>query len=124
LCLVVVQLALQVSAHAFTLPENFTDTAVIENLQDPDGFAFSPDGRIFISERISGKLRVAKYNAGTDSWSLNAMPFYTFDTPTMVRRSGGLRDIAFDPNFVSNGYVYAFYMDNDSGADSGQQWQP
>jgi len=114
LCLVVVQLALQVSAHAFTLPENFTDTAVIENLQDPDGFAFSPDGRIFISERISGKLRVAKYNAGTDSWSLNATPFYTFDTPTMVRRSGGLRDIAFDPNFVSNGYVYAFYMDNDS----------
>ena len=100
--------------QAFTLPENFTDTPVIENLQDPDGFAFSPDGRLFISERITGKLRVAKYTQGTDSWSLNVLPFYTFNTPTPTRRSGGLRDIAFDPNFASNGYVYAFYMDNAS----------
>lgn len=110
----------QSNALAFTLPENFTDTPVIENLQDPDGFAFSPDGRIFISERITGKLRIAKYNAGADTWSVNAAPFYTFDTPKdgngnpEARRSGGLRDIAFDPNFMSNGYVYAFYMDHTS----------
>ena len=111
---------LQGSALAFTLPENFTDTAVIQNLQDPDGFAFSPDGRIFISERITGKLRIAKYNSGSDTWSLEATPFYTFNTPKdgsgnpEARRSGGLRDIAFDPNFLSNGYVYAFYMSNDT----------
>lgn len=97
-------------SSAFTLPENFTDTPVIQNLQDPDGFAFSPDGRMFISERITGKLRVAKYDVGTASWSLNVAPFHTFDTPSEVRRSGGLRDIAFDPNFASNGHVYAFYM--------------
>ena len=102
--------------HAFTLPENFTDEAVLENLQDTDGFAFSPDGRLFISERITGKLRIAKYDAGNDTWTLNATPFYTFDTPTdgsgqpEARRSAGLRDIAFDPNFATNGYVYAFYM--------------
>ena len=108
------------NALAFTLPENFTDQAVLQNLQDTDGFAFSPDGRLFISERITGKLRVAKYNGATDSWSLNAQPFYTFDTPKNgagqpeARRSGGLRDIAFDPNFSSNGYVYAFYMANGS----------
>jgi hypothetical protein len=103
---------------AFTLPENFVDEAVIQNLQDPDGFAFSPDGRLFISERISGKLRVATYSAGSDTWVLNATPFHTFDTPKdgngqpEARRSGGLRDITFDPNFAVNGYVYAFYMHN------------
>jgi len=103
-------------SYAFTLPENFTDVPVIQNLQDPDGFAFSPDGRLFISERITGNLRVANYNSVDDSWTLNATPFYTFDTPRdgsgqpQARRSGGLRDIAFDPDFETNGFVYAFYM--------------
>ena len=62
---------------AFTLPVNFSDQPVLENLQDPDGFAFSPDGRLFISERITGRLRVAKYNASNDTWTLNSEPFYT-----------------------------------------------
>ena len=111
---------LQTAAQAFTLPTNFTDQAVLENLQDTDGFGFSPDGRLFISERITGRLRVAKFNAGSDTWTLNATPFYTFDTPKNnagqpeARRSGGLRDIAFDPNFASNGFVYAFYMTDSS----------
>ena len=96
--------------NAFTLPANFTDIPVIENLQDPDGFDFSPDGRMFISERITGNLRVAKYNSMTDTWSLNPTPFHTFDTPSPVRRSAGLRDIAFDPDFANNGFIYAFYM--------------
>ncbi|MEO0367420.1 MAG: PQQ-dependent sugar dehydrogenase [Pseudomonadota bacterium] len=110
------------NAVAFTLPENFTDTPVLENLQDTDGFAFSPDGRLFISERITGQLRVAKRDQADDSWSLNATPFYSFDTPRddggtpTAHRSAGLRDIAFDPDFVNNGYVYAFYM-----ADSSKQ---
>lgn len=108
------------AAQAFTLPANFTDTPQITGLQDPDGFAFSPDGRLFISERITGKLRVAKYNAQTDSWVLNPTPFYTFDIPKNgsgqpeARRSAGLRDIAFDPDFANNGFVYAFYMKHGS----------
>lgn len=102
------------ASNAFTLPENFTDSPIIQNLQDPDGFAFAPDGRIFISERISGRLLVAKYSQSSDSWSVNAQPFYTFETPSEVRRSAGLRDIAFDPDFSNNGFVYAFYMHNDT----------
>lgn len=111
-------LGISVSTYAFTLPDSFVDETVIQNLQDTDGFAFSPEGRMFISERISGKLRIAKYDQGTDIWSLNSEPFYTFDTPKdanglpEARRSAGLRDIAFDPNFASNGYIYAFYMSN------------
>ena len=44
---------------AGTLPENFQNLLVVNNLQDPSSFEFSPDGRIFISERITGNLLVA-----------------------------------------------------------------
>ena len=104
---------------AFDLPPNFENIQVINRLNDPDGFAFSPDGRMFISERITGRLLVAKFNPATQAWELNAQPFYTFDIPKdnqgtpQARRSAGLRDIAFDPNFVNNGFVYAFYMKDD-----------
>lgn len=106
--------------HAFDLPADFENVQVLNSLRDPDGFAFSPDGRMFISERVTGKLRVARYDANSDSWELNPEPFYTFNTPKdtngdpQARRSAGLRDIAFDPNFASNGFVYAFYMSNDT----------
>ena len=103
------------SVLAYTLPPNFDNIEVINSLSDPDGLAFSPDGRMFISERITGRLRVAVYDKLTDLWSLNPTPFHTFDIPKengvpTARRSAGLRDIAFDPNFTSNGYIYAFYM--------------
>ena len=97
---------------AFDLPANFENQVIVENLKDPDYFAFSPDGRMFISERITGKLLVAKFNTTTDVWSINPTPFYTFDTPEPVRRSAGLRSIAFDPDFINNGFIYAFYMKN------------
>jgi len=101
------------------LPENFQESEIISDLSDPDGMAFSPDGRLFISERITGRLLVAKYDSGSDSWSLNPDPFFTFDIPKSANgqpkrlRSAGLRDIAFDPDFASNGFIYAFYMKDD-----------
>lgn len=101
------------------LPANFENIQILSGLGDPDGMAFAPDGRLFISERITGKLRIAKYTAGTDTWALNAQPFYTFDIPKdgtgqpERRRSAGLRDVTFDPNFATNGFVYAFYMKDD-----------
>lgn len=104
------------STQAFDLPSGFENVQVIGNLQDPSGFDFSPDGRMFIAERVTGRLLVARYDDTRDQWVLNPQPFYTFDTPKdsngnpEARRSAGLRDIAFDPNFASNGYVYAFYM--------------
>ncbi|MBX2869101.1 MAG: PQQ-dependent sugar dehydrogenase [Acidiferrobacterales bacterium] len=106
------------SASAFTLPTNFDNVEVVGGLSDPDGLAFSPDGRMFISERITGRLRVATYNSSNDSWDLLATPFHTFDIPKdqngnpSALRSAGLRDITFDPDFSNNGLIYAFYMKN------------
>lgn len=93
------------------LPANFVETLVLSGLDSPDHLVFSPDGRMFISERVTGKLLVARYNQATEMWQLNSAPFYSFAVPQPEpRRSGGLRGVAFDPNFVTNGYLYAFYM--------------
>lgn len=104
------------NSAAFNLPSQFENVLVIDNLNDPDSFAFSPDGRMFISERITGRLLIAKYNGTSQTWVLNAQPFFTFDIPTdgagtpQALRSAGLRDIAFDPDFTNNGLIYVFYM--------------
>ena len=99
-------------------PDGFEVVEIFNNLDSPAGFAFSPDGRMFICERITGDLHVAEFNSTTEAWELVTTPFYTFDVPKengapIRHRSSGLRDIAFDPDFASNGYVYVFYM-NDS----------
>ena len=62
---------------AFDLPADFENVQVIGGLADPDGFAFAPDGRMFISERITGRLLIAKYNSSTQAWEVNSQPFYT-----------------------------------------------
>ena len=102
---------------ATDVPQGFEVVEVFSSLESPAGFAFSPDGRMFICERINGKLLVAEFNASSGQWELTPTPFYTFETPNEggnpVRvRSAGLRDIAFDPDFATNGYIYAFYMEN------------
>ena len=91
-------------------PDGFVETTVLGGLASPSGLAFSPDGRMFICERLTGRLMVAKRNARTGSWELNSRPFYTFDVPKSGYRSAGLRTVVFDPDFERNGYVYAFYM--------------
>ena len=105
------------SAHAIILPPGFDDVAALSGLEAPATMRFSPDGRLFVAERISGRLLVAHQDV-LGNWVLNAQPFYTFDIPKdsggnpARHRSSGVRDIAFDPNFATNGRVYAFYMKN------------
>lgn len=105
-----------VTAETIDLPAEFEQELVVAGLADPSTMAFSPDGRLFIAERVVGRLRVAVRNESTGVWTLNAEPFYTFDIPKdgggqpEAHRSSGIRGFAFDPAFESNGYVYAFYM--------------
>lgn len=104
-------------SHSFDPPDGFEVVEILDGLDSPAGFAFSPDGRMFICERITGALLVAEFNASSQAWELSPTPFYTFDIPKdsgvpARHRSSGLRDIAFDPDFESNGWIYAFYMDN------------
>jgi len=99
-----------ISLSAQTLENGFESELVLGNMADPASFEFAPDGRLFYGERITGELRVAKLDPITNEYVTNATPFYDFDVPAQGHRSSGVRGFAFDPNFNSNGYIYAYYM--------------
>jgi glucose/arabinose dehydrogenase len=62
--------------------------------------AVAPDGRIFVTQQ-GGALRVVKNNA------LLATPFLTLSVNSSGER--GLLGVAFDPDFLSNRYIYVYY---------------
>ncbi len=83
------------------LPTGFEIETVASNLNIPTGFAFTPDGRIFVAEK-GGGVRVIKNGLLLDT------PLVTLsDVNTYGDR--GLLGIAVDPNFANNGYIYLMY---------------
>jgi glucose/arabinose dehydrogenase len=84
---------------AATLPAGFTETS-ITGLTNPTAMAVAPDGRIFVCEQ-GGALRVIKNQA------LLATPFVTLTVSSTGER--GLLGVAFDPDFVTNHYIYLYY---------------
>ena len=62
--------------------------------------AIAPDGRLFVCEQ-GGDLRVIKNGA------LLSTPFVSITVDDFFER--GLLGVAFDPNFVTNKYVYVYY---------------
>lgn len=77
-----------------------TSTVISSGLDEPSGFEFAPDGRIFILQR-SGNVRVYK------NGQLLSQPFVSL--PSINTGDRGLIGIAFDPNFNSNHFVYFYY---------------
>ena len=91
---------LQGTGGVFSLQE------VVSNLNFPDAMATAPDGRIFVTELVTGKIRVVTPKA-TLPWQLQALPFATL--PVVTGNEKGLLGIAVHPNFSQNGFVYVFY---------------
>ncbi len=91
-------------SYSFTnvLAQTFQVETVAEDLEVPWAIAFSPDGRIFVTERV-GKLRVIEDGV------LNPEPVKIFDVGF---GEGGLLGIALDPNFEENHYLYLYYTYN------------
>ncbi len=80
---------------------NFSLLEVASGLNFPAAMATAPDGRIFVTELITGNIRVVTPTA-TPPWKLQTAPFYTFtstkdDFVTGVEK--GLLGIAVDPEF-------------------------
>jgi glucose/arabinose dehydrogenase len=86
-------------AAAATLPTGFTQTS-ITGLSAPTAMAIAPDGRIFIAQQ-GGALRVIKNGA------LLPTPFVSLTVDSAGER--GMLGVAFDPNFVTNNFVYVYY---------------
>jgi glucose/arabinose dehydrogenase len=86
----------------------FASTLLVNGLRFPTAMAFAPDGRIFVTEKDSGQVRVIK-NA-----TILPTPFATVSVRNENER--GLLGLALDPNFSTNGNVYVYYTAN-SGSD-------
>lgn len=83
------------------LPPGFERTQLVTNLNEPTVLEFLPDGRLLIGER-GGAIKV--YANG----QLQAAPLAQIAVDT-TNGERGLVGLAAHPQFVTNGYLYAFY---------------
>jgi glucose/arabinose dehydrogenase len=84
------------------LPAGFTDT-VVASLSRPITLAETPDGRILVVDE-GGLVEVIK------NGTLLATPALDISTKVCSRNyERGMLGLAVDPNFSTNGYVYAYY---------------
>ncbi len=85
-------------------------TTVVKNLANPWGMAFLPDGRMLITER-PGRLRI--YSQGQISAPVTGTPL------VYNQGQGGLLDVAIDPNFSKNQWIYLSYAEAGTGGVAG-----
>ncbi|MEC0249193.1 PQQ-dependent sugar dehydrogenase [Paenibacillus chitinolyticus] len=85
--------------------EPYTPEVVASNLETPWAVDFAPDGRIFFTERNSGRVRVVV------NGQLKSAPVITLGSPFyyMPKSEGGLLGLALDPDFASNHYMYIYH---------------
>jgi glucose/arabinose dehydrogenase len=76
---------------------------IARGLEHPWGLAFLPDGRLLVTER-PGRLRIVGRD-GKLSELLGGVP------AVLAQGQGGLLDVALDPRFTDNGFVYLSYAE-------------
>ena len=83
----------------------------VEGLEWPWGMAFLPDGRALVTER-PGRLRMVSADGKVMSPPVKGVPAVDH------RGHGGLLDVAIDPRFQRNRWVYLSFTEAGVGADS------
>ncbi|WP_018759162.1 PQQ-dependent sugar dehydrogenase [Paenibacillus terrigena] len=88
-----------------TSSDPYTPEVVANNLETPWAIDFASDGRIFFTERNSGRVRVI------ENGKLKSTPVITLGSPFyyMPKSEGGLLGLALDPNFATNHYMYIYH---------------
>lgn len=97
-------------AAAPTVPQGFSIDTVASGLSLPVAMAIAPDGRLFVTEKATGWVRVVHPD------SLLARPF--IDLPVNSCGERGALGIAVDPDFADNGHLFVLYTLSNTGDDS------
>src|SRR5574341_504893 len=80
------------------------ESEVVTTPGQVSALAFAPDGRLFFSEHWTGNILIL----GADGQPL-AEPFAHVESGGVFQL--GLSGLALDPDFATNHYVYAFYLE-------------
>jgi glucose/arabinose dehydrogenase len=78
----------------------------------PWGLAFLPDGRMLVTEK-AGRLLILSADGRSTIASVSGVP------AVALAGQGGLLDVAIDPDFASDPWVYLTYAERGSGAEAG-----
>jgi glucose/arabinose dehydrogenase len=90
-------------------PQKFTVDTLSNQLSNPWGIAFLPDGRILVTER-AGEIRIFKDDKLLDE-KIEGVP------AVFAEGQGGLLDIKIHPDYATNGWIYlTFAKPMDGGA--------
>jgi len=84
-----------------SLADGFAATTVATGLAGPVKMAFAPDGRLFVNELATGKIRVLRADG-----TLVADAFATVSVVTGAER--GLLGLALAPDFAASGHLFVF----------------
>jgi glucose/arabinose dehydrogenase/PKD repeat protein len=85
------------------LPTGFVEDSITGPWTQPVGITFAANGRMFVWEK-AGKLWEVTGNAK------NATPLLDISEEVGNWRDFGMLGLALDPNFLTNGYIYALYV--------------
>lgn len=92
-------------------PDLLGTFSVTEQLNEASAFAPTPDGRILFTERVTGRVRVINAQG-------NLEEFPAIDFPVNSAGTSGLLGLALDPDFATNGRVFAFLSLSNTAADT------
>jgi aldose sugar dehydrogenase len=97
-------------AGQYRAPENksnvaFDQTTVVSGLQSPWAIAFLPGGKMLVTEKLPGRLRVLNANGTLVEAPVAGLPAVD------GRGQGGLLGLALDPNFATNRLIYWSYTE-------------
>jgi glucose/arabinose dehydrogenase len=103
--------ALAAAAPALAQPVLKT-TTLIGTLSSPWGMAFLPDGRILVTQR-GGSMVILAPDGRSVQGTVSGLPAVS------SAGQGGLLDVAIDPDFASNPFIYWTYTEPGTGAEAG-----
>jgi glucose/arabinose dehydrogenase len=95
----------------------FKVTTLIDNLPAPWSLAFLPDGKIILTERLPGSLRILDIKGGTKgvlSEPVAGVAALASPGATDI----GLLDVALDPHFAANHRIFFTFYDFVDGTNS------
>ncbi|MDC7995529.1 PQQ-dependent sugar dehydrogenase [Altibacter sp. HG106] len=87
----------------------YTTERIVDNLDNPWGMTWLPDGSILITEKSGTLLRIQN----GEKWEVANLP------EIYNRGQGGLLDIELHPNYEENGWLYITYASTEGGGNGG-----